>query len=120
MSNKAFDTFEQVFITMRRKSAGIITTKTASEIASQIAVGLFSPLAERIDPSWIGQLQMSIDVALHYWARLGMDIASVKTLIEQYPSHSFVIDYREATELFDNVRLPKKGELLLYDCVLET
>jgi len=114
VANKAFETWEDTFLMVRQRSGGIITTKTASEIASALSVGLFSPITEKIDPNWLGELQRSIDIALHYGVRLGMERKDVRALIEDYPCHSFVIDYREAELLFRCVRRPNDGEELLF------
>lgn len=115
VSKQAFDAWEENFLRVRTSSGGIITTKTASEIANQLAVGLFSPITEKIDPIWIGELQRSIDIAMQYGIRLGMSESALRALIEDYPSHSFVIDYREADRLFKAVRRPLPVECLLFD-----
>lgn len=117
---QAFDAWEENFLKVRQRSGGVITTKTAADIASEIAVGMFAPITEKIDPIWIGELQRSIDVAMQYGLRLGMSEPSLRYLIEKYPSHSFVIDYRDAEQLFKNVRRPKPGEQLLFDSILRS
>jgi hypothetical protein len=120
ITKKAFDLWEESFLQVRQRSAGIITTRTASEIASQLAIGLFSPLTEKIDPTWVGELQRSIDVALHYGIRLGMDSEPLLELIQGFPSHSFVIDFRDAKRLFKSVRRPNDGERFLTNQVLQS
>lgn len=119
LSRHAYDSWEENFLRVRTSSGGIITTRTASEISNQLAIGLFSPITEKIDPIWIGELQRSIDIAMQYGIRLGMAESSLKALIEDYPSHSFVIDYREAERLFKSVRRPDDAETMLFDRILK-
>ena len=113
IGKKSFELFEDIFIQIRARSGGIITTQTASEIASKIAVGLYAPITQQIDPSRIGELQRSMKIALYYGIRLGANPEIVKHLTVNYPSHSFVIDYDEACKLFGNVREPKDYENFL-------
>ncbi|MBM3967789.1 MAG: hypothetical protein FJ308_22440 [Planctomycetes bacterium] len=120
ITKKAFDLWEESFLQVRQRSGGLITTKTASEIASQLAIGLFSPITEKIDPTWVGELQRSVDVAFHYGLRLGMSPDALNALIQGFPSHSFVIDFRDAKKLFKSVRRPSDGERFLFQNVLQS
>lgn len=113
IGNKAFETFEKMFLDIRGKSGGVITTSTAASIASSIVSGIYSPITEKIDPMRIGEMQRSMDIAIHYGIRLGADEKIVQHLAKNYPSHSFVIDFEEAQGLFKNVRLPNEAEELL-------
>jgi len=113
VNRQTFETFEEVFLNIRSRSGGIITTKTAGEIATKIATGLYSPITDKIDPSRIGELQRSIDIALHYGVRLGADQRLVQHLITGYPSHTFVIDCEEAEQIFPSVRMMDPFETLV-------
>lgn len=113
LSDRAFNTFEEIFLAIRRRSGGIITTTTASEIASSIVTGIYAPITEKIDAMRIGEMQRSIDIAIHYGVRLGAKQEIVEHLVKDYPSHSFVIDYEEAKDLFQNVRLPNQIEEII-------
>ena len=115
IGKKSFELFEMIFLSLRQKSGGNITTQTAAEIASKIAVGLYAPITEQIDSSRLGELQRSLDIAIHYGIRLGVPEGIVRHLTMNYPCHSFVIDYEEAERLFNNVRTPERFELLLRD-----
>jgi hypothetical protein len=110
LEERAFQAWEESFLKVRQRSGGVITTKTASEIAAAISVGIYSPISDKIDPSRIGDLQRSCDIALQYGIRLGMQEHLVHYLIHGYPSHGFVIDLREAKQLFKNVRLTTEAE----------
>ncbi|MGJ3243265.1 MAG: SDH family Clp fold serine proteinase [Opitutales bacterium] len=113
LEEKAFESWEKNFLKVRQRSGGIITTKTASEIASDLSIGIYSQISEKIDPSRVGELQRTCDIALHYGLRLGRPKNIINHLIYGYPSHSFVIDYAEARALFSNVRLTNQFEDLL-------
>ena len=110
IGDKAFDTFEKIFLDLRGKSGGVITTTTAAKIASEIVTGIYSPITEKIDPMRIGEMQRSMDIALHYGIRLGANEKVVRHLAGNYPSHSFVIDFEESKDLFNCVRVPNIPE----------
>jgi Periplasmic serine proteases (ClpP class) len=110
LEERAFQTWEDSFLKVRQRSGGVITTKTASEIAAAISVGIYSPISDKIDPSRIGDLQRSCDIALQYGIRLGMPDHMVQHLIHGYPSHGFAIDFREAKQIFRNVRIVTEAE----------
>lgn len=114
LSSSAFDTFEEMFLAIRRKSGGIITTQTAAEIATSMVTGLFSPITAKLDPARVGEMQMSLDIAVAYGRRLGARPKTVTRLVHGYPSHSFVIDFEEAKELFPGVREPAPAEKALF------
>ncbi len=121
LSGELFSAFEVCFLSTIYKSGGVITTKTAADIASSMAIGLMAPVAGQIDPLRLGELSRSMEVAYEYGIRLNPNIKnSIKKLVSGYPSHSFVIDREEAKELFRAVREPTKSELILeailYEC----
>lgn len=101
LNERIYASFEQNF--MELKGFGI-TTKTAAEIGSKLAIGIIQPIAGQIDPLKLGEVQRSIKIADSYAERIkGQDNAeSVKKLIGNYPSHSFVIDFEEMKVLFKN------------------
>jgi hypothetical protein len=114
--------FDANFISIKQRSSFTITTKTAAEIATKIAIGLISPISEQIDPIKLGEVQRAINIADQYGTRLcksttGSDKANkaVTHLMSDYPSHSFVIDFDEAKEIFENVKEMDKNDLLLED-----
>ena len=113
VSNLAWEAFETFFIQVRARSGGVITTKTASEIAAQVVTGLFSPITQNIDPLKLGEMQRSMEIAVEYGTRLGGDEELASYLASTYPTHSFVIDYAEADKLFPCVRLTKPEEMML-------
>jgi hypothetical protein len=111
LKEESFDVFETNFLKLRTRSGLQITTKTAAEIASALAVGLFSGIYAQIDPLRLGVADRSMRLAYHYGERLIGNNQNVKTetwqeLITNYPSHSCVIDRLEAVKFFEQVKVP--------------
>ncbi|RIK38018.1 MAG: hypothetical protein DCC55_22530, partial [Chloroflexi bacterium] len=120
ISEAAFGIFEQSFLQLKTRSGGIITTRTASSIASSIAVGLLSPITDQIDPLRLGENERAMKVAVEYGRRLNPDLRKVNRLTVEYPSHIFVIDFEEAEEIFGNVREPTDLEIVFEHDMMET
>jgi hypothetical protein len=97
--------FRSMLLELRRQAK--LSTKLAGEFASQIAVGVVGPLYAQIDPNRAGELQRAMQVAYEYGHRLdykkNLREGALKALLVGYPSHSFVIDRKEAKELFHHV-----------------
>ncbi len=104
LNDLIFASFEKAFINLKSKSRHTITTKTAAEIASKIAIGLIAPISSHIDPLKLGEVQRAIAIAQDYGDRICKKRNLVSKLIAGYPSHGFVIDYEEAKSIFGNVR----------------
>jgi hypothetical protein len=102
----AYKCFEENMLTIIENSSGSISTKTSAEIATQLVVGLFSPIMAQIDPVRLGEVQRAISIAKSYAEQLKMPNVKPNTLthiVEDYPSHAFVIDMEATKELFKNV-----------------
>lgn len=113
ITQSAFGTFEQYMLDIVSRSAGSISTKTAAEIARDFAVGLFTPITAQLDPTRLGEVQRAINIARAYGEKLGtpnLKRDALDTLVEGYPSHSFVIDLEEAARLFKRVSPPTDDE----------
>ena len=113
LANESFRLFENHFLKLRFRSGLQITTKSAAEIATQTTMGLFKPIYEQIDPMRLAENQRAVQIAADYGKRLeknNLKDDSIARLISDYPSHSFVIDRKEAKELFRNVREPTPEE----------
>ncbi|MCP5516376.1 MAG: hypothetical protein H7A45_03860 [Verrucomicrobiales bacterium] len=113
ISDSAWEAFQNCFLQVRARSGGVITTKTASEIAAQVITGLFSPITQNIDPLKLGEMQRSMDIAVDYGMRLGASRELATLLASGYPTHGFVIDFAESKRLFDCVRAPEDHEMQL-------
>ena len=111
LQEKAFMAFEDFFLQFKAKSGDSVTLRTATHMATEMATGLFSPLYRQIDPLHIGEAARTISIASEYGARLldeGQNIRqdALKYLISGFPSHGFVVDRQEASNLFLEVREP--------------
>lgn len=104
--NYAFDAFQDFMYAIIGDSNGTISTHTAGELATQLVTGLFQPLMEQLDPQRMGEVQRLIDIAKAYGERLNrknLNDDTLKKLVQDYPSHTFIIDYQEAVSLFKKV-----------------
>jgi hypothetical protein len=96
-------------------------TQMAADVAAKITIGLFGHIYGKLEPMTLGENDRAMKIADHYGKRLikeGSDsnvkIGALDKLIATYPSHSCVIDQREAAEsIFNRVRLPTESELKL-------
>lgn len=85
-----------------------LSTKVASEIAANLAAKLIRPLAEQVDPQRLAEMHRAMTVAHAYGQRLAEQSQNIgrealTKVVTCYPSHSFVIDRKEARALFRNV-----------------
>ncbi len=109
MRGQAFSTFESCMIDIIKKSGGAVSLKTASDVASQLVIGLFQPIVQQIDPHRLAEVNRMMRIAREYGKRLGMpnlkdDKESwLAHLIEDYPEHGFIIDKDEAGSIFNTV-----------------
>ncbi|MDN7751770.1 SDH family Clp fold serine proteinase [Burkholderia gladioli] len=92
-----------------------LSTKLAGEFAGILAAAAVQPLYAQIDPARLGEMQRAMRIALEYGARLSAHSQSLKPgsleqLVGGYPSHSFVIDRKEAKQLFNSVHTPTVAE----------
>lgn len=86
-----------------------LSTKLAAEMAAQVSGSIAAPLLGQIDPLRIGELQRATRIAADYGNRLNeysrnLKDGALQRLIHGYPSHSFVIDRKEAKTLFHRVQ----------------
>ena len=117
LQDQVLKSFRTYFLDIRMGSG--IKTKTAAEIATQLADGFIAPIAARIDPLTLGEHQRAIQIAYDYGQRLNSMVNSLKSdaldkLIGSYPSHGFVIDRKEATDLFKDVVAPSGATETIY------
>ncbi len=109
LEEKAFDLFEDAFMNLKRRSGGRITLKTATALASELSVGVITPIMAQIDPLHVGSVSRAMMIGLEYGKRLAAKsknakAGAIESLTRDYPSHGFVIDRDEAKTLFINVR----------------
>jgi hypothetical protein len=104
--------FTEYLIDLRKNGLG---TKIAAQIASKMVSNIVSPIISQIDPIRLGEHQRALSIATAYGLRLNSKFnnttpENIEKLITAYPTHSFVIDRKEASKLFKNVSAPSPDE----------
>lgn len=104
------------------KFGGRLGTKVASDIASNLAIGLITPIAQQIDPVKLGEHQRAMQIAIAYGDRLNAKFQNtsrekIERLLTSYPAHGFVIDRKEVKELFNKVRCPNEDEAKIFELI---
>lgn len=111
LKTHAFELFEQFMMEIIRHSRGAISFRLAAQIAEKVAGDLMAPIYQQINPEALGQDFRDLNIATDYGQRLSKHSRNLKPgglrrLVYDYPSHDFVIDLEEATEIFERVELP--------------
>lgn len=120
LNARTLDFFRNSLVDLRSGSKGQISTKLASEIATNLAIGVYDKIYSQIDPVQLGAIERAIHIASDYGDRIKKENVKPHTidrLVSRYPSHNFVIDLKEAKELFKQVREPNKIEEELGECI---
>ena len=118
---RAYETFRHHFVKLKRELS--LTTKTASDIACRLAIGMYAPIFEQIEPMRVGETQRANNIAWEYGKRLAADGNNLKPhalqrLVAAYPSHGFVIDRGEAKDLFERVTEPSAADVALAEHII--
>lgn len=116
LREQAYEDFQSHFLALRIGSGKQISTKLAADLASQLVIGLLAPVYSQFDPMRVGDNARAILIAEKYAVRLAngkIEDSTLKRLIKEYPSHSFVIDREEAKEILPSVRVPSSEEATL-------
>ncbi|NJM53349.1 MAG: SppA protein [Blastocatellia bacterium] len=121
LQTKSEEAFTDFALSIKVRSGGSVTFKTAADIATKLTVGLFSHIYQQVEVMHVGEAARAMKIAEEYGQRLDQvadnlkDGASLGTLVAGYPSHGFVIDMKEARGLFKNVRTLTSRERELCD-----
>ena len=88
-----------------------LSTKQSAEMARDLTIGITSPISSQLNPLNIGSDFRKLQIAKEYGERLAKmsgnpKKATIERLINNYPSHGFVINIQEAKELFNFVEEP--------------
>ncbi len=118
----AISTFRSYVLDIKYRNQ--ISTKMSADIAAKLTEALIAPMASQIDPIKLGEHQRAMNIALSYGERLNshsknLKESSLNKLIASYPAHGFVIDRKEARELFNHVESPTGYASDLYDILGE-
>jgi len=116
LRSQAIETFKNFVYEVRLGSK--LSTKIATKVATNMTTGLFSSIFAQIDPSRLGEIQRATYIALHYGKILAeksqnIEDNGIEKLVLGYPSHSFVIDRKEARTIFKKVNCPDSKEVEL-------
>lgn len=114
----AISTFRSYILDIKYRNQ--ISTKMSADIAAKLTEAIIAPMASQIDPIKLGEHQRAMNIALSYGDRLNshsqnLKESSLSKLIAGYPAHGFVIDRKEARELFNNVESPTDYAATLYE-----
>ena len=118
LQEEVFKNFNGQFTRLLSLGSGAFTTQTASRIASDLTLGLFSGIYNQINPIRFGERGRAVQVALEYGNRVSssnVKTGTLERLATEYPSHGFIIDRREAEELFYDVYIPDEHLSMLSD-----
>lgn len=107
----AFEFWDHLMLHIKVRSHGNVSFEKCAEIASSVCGRAFTQVYRQIDLDILGEDYRDMQVAQEYGKRLAarglnIDEASIERLVNDYPSHDFVIDFDEAADLFDDVELP--------------
>jgi hypothetical protein len=112
LEKTAFKMFRDYLLSIKHISRGQVTFNTAAEVAGKMVIGQLGPVYAQIDPSKIGENARAMNIAIDYGLRLNLHSGNLRNrksldrLASAYSSHSFVIDEKEAKELFSSVLQP--------------
>ena len=109
LETQARGLFKRSFRQMRFDGQLSFPTRLAAEMAVKMTVGLMEPIYGQVDPMRLGEVERFVKIAYEYGERLATSNVKdkiIEQIITGYPSHEFVIDRREARELFENIAKP--------------
>jgi hypothetical protein len=119
----AVDSFDAVTRRILEKSG--MKPGDACTKAAELTSALYGRLYAQLDPTRLGESARGLEVGAEYALRLlrryrpSLEAEQAKQLVRRlvhgYPSHGFVIDYEEATELGLPARLPLEAEAPLIE-----
>jgi hypothetical protein len=109
---EAESSFEEYLARFRSRSLAM-TSRSAIEQASALAIGLMGPVFAQVDPLHVAEADRAKTTATLYVQRLGgnhLKEGALERLLTGYPSHDFVVDREEASDLLRTVRAPTPDE----------
>ena len=96
--------------------------RLGAQLAQTMASGIIAPIASQIDPMKLGEHVRALRIATDYGKILGdqsenIDINGIEKLVRGYPTHGFVIDRKEAMDIFHKVSGPDDYESEVEKCI---
>lgn len=116
--------FRKIVTETKELSGHHITFKSAAHAAAPLVSGILTPIFAQIDPLMLGENARKLEIASEYADRLNKHSMNLKAgsqdaLVSGYPDHGFVIDRKEAQNLFHRVREPSAELCKLCDALGE-
>jgi len=116
----AIDTVVNAILSLRNETGFQISTKAAIECSHTITIGLFGELFAQIDPMRLGETIRSLQLGKEYAIRLNykprnLKSGAIERLVNAFPSHTFIINRKEAEGLFEDIHQPETIEIDLID-----
>jgi hypothetical protein len=111
LTHATIDAFRNTFLEIAEKSG--LSTRLCADISSNLVTQLYGNIYSQIDPIRLGSVVRANAIAMHYGEMLGspnLKNGALEQLVLGYPSHDFVIDRDQASQLFQRVRAPTPGE----------
>ena len=115
---QATNTFNTLLVDIIKNSGGVVSFKTASDVAIGMVSSLYGPIFSQIEPEEVGSRTRAMRIGEDYAKRLNignLKNGALNQLSTHYASHSFVIDFHEAKTLFNSVRLVNEEESKIID-----
>lgn len=122
INNAAKDCFTGFFLDFLLRGGGGISTELAAKTAKDIAIGIYSSIASKIDPLELGEKNRAMNIAKKYGEALNMlstqknlRPGTLEKIIMDYPSHTFTIDKSQAEKLFFKVDKMTEEDYAIYN-----
>lgn len=100
------DFFKTFFFELLQSTGGTMSMPVMSDAVNKMAGNLFTPIMDKINPIEVGETWRAMNIASMYGNIMKSDNVgsdTIRRLIYDYPSHSFVIDAKQAESLFNKV-----------------
>lgn len=100
------DFFKTFFFDLLKSTGGTMSMPVLSDAVNKMAGNLFTPIMDKINPIEVGETWRAMNIASMYGNIMKSDNVgsdTIRRLIYDYPSHSFVIDAKQAESLFNKV-----------------
>lgn len=118
VNNWIASAFQQCFYKCLNDSQGNISVDLAADIATKLSKDMYAPVISKIDPIEVGEICRLLNIANHYGDILkstNVKEGTITKLVSKYPCHSFVIDRKQATELFEEVNPLDDFQKMIYN-----
>lgn len=120
--NWSSEFFKTFFFELLKSTGGTMSMPVMSDAVNKMAGNLFTPIMDKINPIEVGETWRAMNIANIYGNIMkssNVKPDTIRMLIYDYPSHSFVIDANQAAMLFERVRSLTDVQLAIYNSKLK-